>query len=294
VAPRAPDPLRAAPLTGAMPEGDTLYRIAVGLRPFLVGRPVIAASARQPGPRTDLLIGATIQTVESQGKHLLIGFDTGLQLRTHLGMRGSWHRYAPGERWLRSPSRARLVLEVPGAVAVCFDAPTVELYETRAAVIHPVLAALGPDLLSPGFDAATLAEAVRRFRGPERAALTVAEAMLDQGVMAGVGNIYKNEVLFVERVDPFTRVADVDDETLRRLVQSSRRLLLANSEGGARVTTNAGPGERRVAGRLWVYGRAGRPCRRCGSVILDRRHGRLNRRTFWCPSCQAGVAEENR
>jgi endonuclease-8 len=109
--------------------------------------------------------------------------------------------------------------------------------------------------------------------------------------MAGVGNVYKSEILFVERVDPFARVADLDDQTLRRLVDCSRRLLLANREGGARVTMDPGAGERRVPGRLWVYGRAGRPCRRCGSIVLGRRHGRLNRRTFWCQSCQAVVEE---
>jgi endonuclease VIII len=102
-----------------MPEGDTLYRIAAGLRPHLVGRQVIAAAARQPGPRAEALLGATVTEVESLGKHLLIRFDSGLELRTHLGMHGSWHRYKPAERWLRPPSRARIVIEVPGAVVVC-------------------------------------------------------------------------------------------------------------------------------------------------------------------------------
>ena len=114
-----------------MPEGDTLVRTAAGLRPHLVGRTVIAASARTPGPRADRLVGSTITAVETRGKHLLLYFDSGLELRSHLGMHGSWHRYAPGERWRRPPARARLVLEVPGAVAVCFDAPDLELFEVR-------------------------------------------------------------------------------------------------------------------------------------------------------------------
>jgi endonuclease-8 len=277
-----------------VPEGDTLYRIAAGLRPFLVGRPVTAAVASRPGPRAELLVGATIESVESLGKNLLIRFDHGLELRTHLGMRGSWHRYSPGERWLRSPSRARLILEVPGAVAVCFDAPTAELYEIRVEPTHPVLSTLGPDLLAAEFDEPSVVGATSRLRDPDRAALTIAEAMLDQRALAGVGNIYKNEVLFVERVDPFARVADIDDATLRRLILSSRRLLLSGSERGARDTTNLRAAEPRVAGRLWVYRRAGRPCRSCGSVILTRTHGRLNRRTFWCPRCQASAAEEPR
>ena len=211
-----------------MPEGDTLYRTAAGLRPHLLGRPVIAASARQPGPRAEMLVGATVTLVESRGKHLLIGFDSGLELRTHLGMHGSWHRYAPGERW------------------------------------H------GP---------------------PSRAPLTIAEALLDQRALAGIGNVYKSEVLFVERVDPFACVADLNDETVRRLVMTSRRLLLVNREDGARVTTDPNVAGRGGPGRLWVYGRAGRPCRHCGQVVLARQHGRLNRRTYWCPVCQPAVGE---
>jgi endonuclease VIII len=274
-----------------MPEGDTLYRTAAGLRPHLVGRVVVAASARQPGPRAEMLVGATITLVESRGKHLLIGFDSGLELRTHLGMRGSWHRYSPGERWLRPPSRARLVIEVQGAVAVCFDAPTVELFDGRASSIHPVLSSLGPDLLDPDFDDASAAEVLRRLRDPSRARLTIAEALLDQQALAGVGNVYKSETLSVERVNPFARVADLADETMLRVVLTARRLLLANRDGEARVTTGAGPSGNRRLGRLWVYGRAGRPCRLCGGVVTARSHGRLNRRTFWCPNCQPEVAE---
>jgi len=281
-----------------MPEGDTLFRIAAGLRPFLVGRTVVTASARQPGPRAELIVGATVESVESRGKNLLIRFDRGLTLRTHLGMRGSWHRYAPGERWLRSPARARLVIEVPGAVAVCFDAPTVELFESRAEPLHPMLRELGPDLLSPGYDEAQLADAVARLRHLDPEPSTVAEALLDQRALAGVGNVYKSEVLFVERVDPFRRPTDLDDSILRRLVETARRLLLANRDSGPRTTTGiarpTADGIGRTGsggGQLWVYGRAGKPCRRCGSPILARRHGRNNRTTYWCPDCQASVEE---
>ena len=281
-----------------MPEGDTLYRTAAALRPHLVGRRIVAASARQPGPRADRLIDATVESVESRGKQLLIRFDSGLELRTHLGMHGSWHRYAPGERWHRPAARARIVLEVEGTVAVCFDAPTVELFDARAEAVHPLLAAMGPDLMAGQFGEEEIAEATHRFRAPERASLTIAEALLDQDAVAGVGNVYKSEVLFVERVHPFARVADLvadrGDNVLRALVLSSRRMLLANREGGARVTTEPSGAGRGRESRLWVYGRAGRPCRRCGSVILDRRHGRLNRRTFWCPRCQPASEETPR
>src|SRR6476620_3109447 len=155
-----------------MPEGDTLHRAAAGLAPYLVGRPVTAARVQAGGgPQVERVVGATIESVEAIGKNLLIRFDNGLELRTHLRMNGSWHRYRPGERWRRSPARARLVLEVPGAVAVCFDAPVVELFETRAEAIHPTIARLGPDLLDPAWTEAHADDALRRLRDPARAAM---------------------------------------------------------------------------------------------------------------------------
>jgi endonuclease VIII len=276
-----------------MPEGDTLYRTAAGLRPHLVGRKIVAASARQPGPRAEVLVGSTVQSVESRGKQLLIAFDSGLELRTHLGMHGSWHRYAPGQAWQRPRARARLVLEVDGAVAVCFDAPTVELFDARAAATHPVLAALGPDLLAEPFGDAQVREAVVRLGAPGRARLTIAEALLDQTALAGIGNVYKSEVLFLERVNPFASAAEVaaGGTTLERMVLTARRLLLASRDGGPRDTTGRSAELRLHASELWVYGRAGRPCHRCGSIVLDRTHGRLNRRTFWCPRCQPAAPE---
>jgi endonuclease-8 len=174
-----------------VPEGDTLYRTAAGLRPYLVGRTLLAARARVPGPRVERVVGSEVLAVEAHGKNLLIRFANGLELRTHLRMTGSWHRYAPGERWRRPPGRAALVLEVAGAVAVCFDAPVVELLESRAAALHPPLGGLGPDLCADEFDSS---EAVRRLRDPSRAGLTIAEALLDQAALAGIGNVYKSEV----------------------------------------------------------------------------------------------------
>src|SRR3954463_3027538 len=176
-----------------MPEGDTLHRTANGLAPHLVGRAVSAARVRPGGPQVARVVGATITSVEAVGKNLLIRFDNGLEIRTHLRMTGSWHRYRPGERWRRSPARARLVLEVPGAVAVCFDAPVIELFETRAAAIHPTLARLGPDLLDDEWSEADAIEARQRLRGPARAEMAVGAALLDQRVVAGLGNIWRNE-----------------------------------------------------------------------------------------------------
>ena len=127
-------------------------------------------------------------------------------MRTHLRMNGSWHRYRPGERWRRPAARARLVIEVPGAVAVCFDAPVVELFEARTEQLHPGLAALGPDLLDPAWGGAEAEEAIRRLRDPAAATRTISAALLDQRVVAGIGNIWRGETLFAERVDPLAPV----------------------------------------------------------------------------------------
>jgi endonuclease VIII len=272
-----------------MPEGDTLHRTAAGLRPYLVGRRVTAARGRAPGPQVERLVGTMIEGVEALGKNLLIRFDNGLEVRTHLRMHGSWHRYAPGERWRRPPSRARLVLEVPGAVAVCFDAPVVELFEQRTASLHPSLGRLGPDLLAPIFDAA---EALRRLRDPSREVVSIGEALLDQGALAGIGNIYRTEVLWIEQVNPFAPVRSLDDGVLESLLRTARELLRHNADrlrGPERTTTTRG---RAAAGeRLWAYRRTGRPCRRCGSLIRSMRYGdELPRTVYWCPRCQ-GAAE---
>ena len=270
-----------------MPEGDTLFRAAAGLRPFLLGRAVTAASARQPGPQVERVVGATVTDVEAVGKNLLIRFDNGLEVRTHLRMTGSWHRYRPGERWRRAPGRARLVLEVPGTVAVCFDAPVVELFETRAESLHPALAALGPDVLADDFDPAV---AVERLREPSRAGLSIGEALLDQRALAGIGNVWKCEVLFAERMSPFVRVADLDDATLDRIVRAASRMMRASLAVPVSVGRRGGD-ERAMGGRLAVYERAGRPCPRCGALVLAERQGReLPRTTYWCPSCQAEPA----
>ena len=261
-----------------MPEGDTLHRTAAGLRPHLVGRTVTAARTGGPGPvpQIDRVVGKEIRAVEAFGKNLLIRFDNDLELRTHLRMNGSWHRYRPGERWRRPPSRARLVLEVPGAVAVCFDAPVVELFEERAEAVHPSLGRLGPDLLAPDFNRAG---AVRRLRAPERRELSISAALLDQRALAGIGNIWRNETLFAERVDPYTRVADLDDDTLHRLVDAARRLLTASAASA--------PGRLPVQ----VYRRTGRPCRRCGTPIRSAPlSGEIPRTTYWCPRCQPHTA----
>jgi len=272
-----------------MPEGDTLARIAVALRPYLAGRVVTGARARLPGPQVSRIVGQKIDAVDAAGKNLLIKFDGGLELRTHLGLHGSWHRYRPGETWRRPPSRAALVIEVPGAIAVCFDAPVVELFERRAEIVHPTISMLGPDLVATEFDQP---EAVRRLREPGRAQTAIGEAVLDQRALAGIGNVYKSEVLFMEKVDPFAPVGTLDEETIDRVVATAREFLKSNAHQEAaaiRTTTvDLKTGKRLAPSRLWVYDRAGRPCHRCGTIIEAAPQGtELPRTTYWCPSCQA-------
>ena len=274
-----------------MPEGDTLARIAIALRPYLAGRVVTAARARLPGPQVSRIVGQKIDAVEAAGKNLLIKFDGGLELRTHLGLHGSWHRYRPGETWRRPPSRAALVIEVPGAVAVCFDAPVVELFERRAEVVHPTISMLGPDLVSPNYDQA---EAIRRLRDPSRADMPIGEVVLDQRAIAGMGNVFKSEVLYIEKVDPFAPVRTLDEATLERVLNTARDLLQMNSRSDApagRVTTvDPKTGKKLAPSRLWVYDRQGRPCHRCGTAIEEKSQGsELPRTTYYCPSCQAPI-----
>jgi endonuclease-8 len=226
------------------------------------------------------VVGSHVTSVEPLGKHMVIRFDNGLALHTHLRMAGTWHRYAPGERWRLPAWKAKVVLEVPEHVVVCFNAPVAELMPDRAVDLHPAMLSLGPDLLADNFDAAQAFERLRL-----RSDMEIAEALLDQRVMAGIGNVYKSEVLFIEAVNPWTHVSALPDAKLQALITTARRLLLENIQTASphRVTTRGDP---RARGSLWVYGRANRPCTRCGTLIRTRRQGALNRPTYWCPHCQ--------
>jgi endonuclease VIII len=265
-----------------MPEGDTIFRTADVLRAALVGRRVTAARAQaRPGmrrvPDLSRVVGTTVERVEPLGKHLLIGFSNGLTLRSHLRMSGSWHRYRPGEPWRRPVHQASAILETPDSVAVAFNTPVVELLTETGLDRSEPLRNLGPDLLGESVD---IGGAVERLR--DRDAEEIGTAILDQRAVAGIGNVIKNEVLFVDGLDPWAPVAAFGDEELQAALRTARRLLQANTRGGQRVTT----GSPRRGEALWVYGRANQPCRRCGTLIQVRRQGDLARLTYWCPRCQ--------
>jgi endonuclease-8 len=261
-----------------LPEGDTIYKAAAVLRSLLVGQTILAARARTPGPMIERVVGSRVEQITTSGKHLTLHFDNGLALHTHLRMGGAWHRYRPGERWLRPPSQARVVLEVAEHVVVLFNAPVAELVSERTLEHHPALSSLGPDLLAPTFD---LEAALVRLKGQD---LPIGEALLDQRVVAGVGNVYKSELLFLERLDPATNVSELDESRLRAVLVTAERLLRANVVTGApRITTT----DSSVRSPVWVYGRAGRPCFRCRGRIRARRQGNPPRLTYWCPTCQS-------
>jgi endonuclease VIII len=248
-----------------VPEGDTIHRSAAMLGAALTGKRLVSFELRRsPRGRRPPEPGTTVVGVDAVGKHLLVHFDDGQVLHTHMQMTGAWHVYRHGERWRRPGHTARVVLEVE-----CFAAPVAELRsDTRT------LDRLGPDLCAeqPDLDAVM----VRLSRLDPATELGV--ALLDQRVAAGIGNVYKSEVCWAERVSPFATVAALDAATRRRLFETAHRLLRANLGSARRVTFQGG---------LAVYGRVRRPCPRCRTPVL-RRGGQVNedRVTFWCPTCQ--------
>ena len=256
-----------------MPEGDTISRAAAALHRALAGTVVTGFdTGLAPLARVDddtPIAGRTIERCESRGKHLLIRFSGGLTLRTHMRMHGSWHLYRPGERWQRSGRAMRIRLDTADWVVVAFDTPVAEFVRDADLDRHRLLATLGPDLADPGFDRA---DALARLTGA--AARPVGDALLDQRLVAGVGNVLCSEALFMAGLHPDQPVAAVAADDLIRLVETAARLIQRNARPTAGFTRNTtgrtAPGE-----GLWVYGRTGRPCRRCGAAI---RFGRARRR----------------
>jgi endonuclease-8 len=260
-----------------MPEGDTIFRSARTLHRVLAGLEVLECESRVPSIEGQRLVGRRVLGVDARGKNLFIHFDGALVLFTHLRMTGSWHIYRPGEPWMKSARGARIVLTMRDVIAVCFHAPVVELVDEARLRRDRRIESLGPDLLGPGFDGA---EARRRLRALGETPIGV--AILDQSAVAGIGNVYKSEVLFLCGIDPFAGVSALDDEQLDRIVTTAAQLLEQNTVTRARVTRVDERGA-----RLWVYGRRGRPCARCGTTIRCQRQGDAGRTTYWCPKCQA-------
>lgn len=262
-----------------MPEGDTIHAAAERLQP-IVGERVerVGGSHRAAKEFGRRVAGHTITTIEARGKHLLIHLDHEWTIRSHMQMTGVWHLYGPGEAWRKTPGKARLVIHTAEHTAVCFAAPTVSIKPTN--LIEAEIAHLGPDLIAVDPDWADVLERARRSD-----AVTMADLLLDQRVMAGIGNVIKNETLFMEGVHPGLPAGDIDLAVLERLGARAQKIL--RSHGSERSTT----GSRAHDGNFWVYGRAGRPCRRCGTPIASAIHGELDRLNYWCPRCQPKPGE---
>jgi endonuclease VIII len=273
-----------------MPEGDSIYRAARTLHRALAGQTVTrfqtALAQLAQVDRDEPIAGRTVEKVEAAGKHSLMTFSGGLVLRTHMRMNGSWHIYRPGEKWQLSPRAMRVQVETADWVAVAFNVYVAEFIRAEQLARHRPLATLGPDLLGD-FDHK---EALRRVRLQGHAPLH--DVLLNQRVMAGIGNVYKSEILFLAGIHPDTLASDLGDDTLRAVMALAHKLLTAN------VSDNKGPGIvtyrglRRTTGRmnpedhLWVYSRGGQPCRKCGTPIASRKDGDDARVTYWCPACQ--------
>jgi endonuclease-8 len=250
-----------------VPEGDVLFRTASTLQRWLAGREVTGATAAAKP-----MVGRTVEKVEANGKHLLIRFDSGHVLHSHMRMTGSWHVYSTGEKWQRPANQARVTVTCGNRVAVCFNAPIVELLEPGAEANHPSLSGLGPDILGQPLDLDEIRARARR-RPPDT---PLGELLLDQRVVAGIGNVWRCEALFLEGLSPWAPVSSLKDDELDALMSTAARIM----------NESLGP----FTGRpeRWVYRRTGRPCRRCRTPIKSRGQGEQARTAYWCPTCQPG------
>ena len=272
-----------------MPEGDTIYRAARTLHAALAGQVVTRFETVFPQlARVDHdapLAGRTVERVVSEGKNLVMDFSGDLHLRTHMRMNGSWHIYRPGERWRKRRSDMRIVLETDAWVAVAFNVPVAEFHDARSLARQEDLLRIGPDFLGEEFN---FAEALRRIR--ERAGSEIADVLLNQRVVSGIGNEYKSELLFISRINPFALVSSLSDDQVMLILKSSRKIMLANvnKRSAARITTfSLDP-----RAQQYVYGRGGKPCRKCGTPVAYAKQGKDARGTYWCPKCQPPGTEE--
>ncbi len=275
-----------------MPEGDTVHKVAAALRPRLRGQRIRALRVA-PGvwsrsapmqAATTRPTACTITDVRAHGKHLFIELDGTLQLRSHLGMYGSWHLYARGEPWRKPAYQASIVLEAGDDVFVCFNAKEVEYVRNDSSRARDHAQRVGPDLVDTDVACESLPPRARKLL---EATTPLVDVLLNQRVAAGIGNVYKSELLFLERLHPLTTLGDTSDEQLTRLFSRARQLLRENLGPGPRVTRTKSD----ARGTLWVYARGGKPCLRCGHEISVAKLGATLRSTYWCQRCQPLPAE---
>jgi endonuclease-8 len=276
-----------------MPEGDTIFRTARALGRALVGRPVTGFRSTYPlltrFNEDTPLAGQLVRGVESRGKWLLIHFSGGGTLATHMLMSGSWHIYRPGERWQQPRTKMRIVVENSDYIAVGFSVPVARMHTAQSMARDRKIPPSQLDVLSGDFDAPFAASRVMAHGEEE-----IADVLLHQEVLAGVGNVFKSEICFVTSINPFCPVAALDKAQVAALIVAAQRLVGTNvlEDSGDAIVTYRGRRRRTTQqsdpqASLWVYGRAGEPCRRCGESIRRRIQGPDARVTFWCQRCQS-------
>jgi endonuclease VIII len=257
-----------------VPEGDTIHHAATRIRSALEGQVPQEILTPQPRHRLDRwperLAGRRVSAVDAHGKHLFLRFEGGLTLHSHLRMTGSWRVYRRGAPWRRSPGRAWLVLRADGCEVVQFDGPVLELLSDARARRDPQLTRLGPDVLGESFDADRFLRNLRA-EDPRR---PIGDSLLNQRILAGIGNLWKAEACFAAGVDPWRATHEVQDEEALEIVAFARERMSQSARDGFEARPRA------------VYRRGGEPCPRCGTTIRRRGQWEDNRLTFWCPGCQ--------
>jgi endonuclease-8 len=257
-----------------MPEGDTIAYAANRIRPVLEGYVPDRITTPQRRHALDRwperLAGRTVTKIDTLGKHLFVRFEGELVLHSHLGMSGAWRVYETGRRWRRSPRRAWIVIASRGHEVVEFDGPLLELMTEGRTRFDRRLAGLGPDVLAAEFETERFVRAIRS----DDQTRTIGDALLDQRNVAGIGNIWKAEGCWEAAIDPWRRLGSVPDPEVTAIIDAIRpRMSLSAREGALTIDAR-------------VYARAGRPCPRCGTVIVANGQGDANRTTYWCPGCQ--------
>jgi endonuclease-8 len=281
-----------------MPEGDTIFRAARALNKALSGRVVtqfettLAPLARVNDDTP--LAGRTVERVEARGKWCLIFFSGDRILLTHMRMSGSWHIYKTGERWQAPASAMRVVITCANVQAVAFNVPVAEFHTSRSLERSPDVPKLGVDVLSRDYSIDTAVRALQEHRQSHPEA-EIGNVLLNQRVLAGIGNVYKSEIAFATGVNPFRTMQTISNRELERIAEIAQRYMQANiSQGtGEGIVTYTGNRQTTRAmdrgAQLWVYGRRGQECRRCGAIVEMRRQGTGARSTYWCPSCQPWI-----
>jgi endonuclease-8 len=284
-----------------LPEGDTIYRSARALNKALGGKVVTAfdtglaplASVNDNTP----LAGRVVERVEARGKWCLIFFSGDLILVTHMLMSGSWHIYRTGEKWWMGRNRMRAAITCGDFQAIAFNVPIAEFHTARSLERSSQVPKLGPDILADEFsvDAGVRALQARAQSHPTD---EIAVALLNQRVLAGLGNVYKSEVAFAAGVNPFRQMQTITLAEMTTMIETSQKYMKANVLDGSSEGIVTYAGNRRTthsmdrSDRLWVYGRQGQECRRCGALVMMRKQGEQVRSTYWCPGCQPWIAAE--